>query len=147
MIEEAYVKYDVANLLKEKGFDETCYACYEYFKSSITMYSGWPFEYKGEVVHNSKDVVKCPTQQMAMRWLREVHNIDIDCKAEVGMLQVKRYVPIIKTYHPKYDKELGKDRLNQKLHSTSKIFPVYDDFATYEEAIDEAIEYCLENLI
>ena len=75
MLKEDYCSYEVAKLLKEKGFDETCYACYEYFSSSVTMYSGWPFEYKGEVVNNSKDRIKCPTHQMAMKWLRNVHNV------------------------------------------------------------------------
>ena len=77
MITEAYCSYEVARLLNDKGFDETCYACYEYFSSSITMYSGWPFEYKGEVVNNSQNCIKAPTHQMAMAWLFEKHHIFI----------------------------------------------------------------------
>ena len=75
MIEEDYVSYETAQLLKSKGFDELCYACYEYFRSGVTMYSGWLFEYKGEPVHNTNDRVKCPTLQMAMKWLREIYHI------------------------------------------------------------------------
>ena len=33
MIEEEYVRFETAKLLKEKGFDEICYASYEYFES------------------------------------------------------------------------------------------------------------------
>ena len=132
MIEEAYCSFEVAKLLKEKGFDETCYACYEWFSSSVTMYSGWPFEYKGEVVNNSKDVVKCPTQQMAMAWLRKVHQIAIVIDCWFGG---ERYI----SWHGKI-MCYGDDLKTQQDVELSYL-------ATYEEAVEAAIKYCLENLI
>lgn len=138
MIQEDYVSLETAKLLKEKGYDWEC---------QIRRF--YP---KDEFDEECPDGVEAPTLQTVMKWLREVHNIDIDITAQVGMLQVKRYVPNIKTYNPKFDEELGKNRLNQKSHSTSKplkgeILPVYEDFATYEQACEAAIKYCLENLI
>lgn len=50
-ITEDYVSFEVANLLKEKGFDEECQQYYGDYK--------YP----------------CPTLQMAMKWLRKTHNI------------------------------------------------------------------------
>lgn len=150
MITEDYVTYEVGLLLREKGFDEICEMFYckpnEGYKNNLVKR-----EWRNSALREDM-VCTCPTVYLAMKWLREIHNIDIDIKAEVGMLQVKRYVPVVKTYHPKYDEELGRDRLNQKSHSTSKplkgeMFPVYEDFATYEEACNEAINYCLEKLI
>lgn len=137
MIEEAYVSFETAKLLKKKGFDETCYACYEYFSSSVTMYSGWPFEYKGEVVHNSKDRIKCPTQQMTMRWLRKVHGI-----------HVQAFCPVIDVdcdiTGVKYNAVIS----NLRNCCISFDTPIEDvEYDTYEEAVEAAIKYCLENLI
>lgn len=128
MITEDYVSYRVARLLKEKGFDELCYACYEYFKSNMTMYSGWPFEYKGEPVHNTNDGVKCPTHQMAMKWLREVHKILI----VVGIKKGDR----------------GEYRYSIKSIRNDVLIGISDrSYIHYEEATDAALEYCLANLI
>lgn len=133
MIEEAYVSYETARLLKEKGFDETCYACYEYFSSGVTMYSGWPFEYKGEVVQNSKDRVKCPTQQMAMRWLREEKNIHIN------VYTFNRELPISENTSYTVDVATEKDSpMRGHLRGV---------WETYEEACEAACVYCLKNLI
>ena len=141
MIKEDFVSFELAKLLREKGFNEFCYYYY--------MENGGIKLTNNDKEHN---FYPRPTLQMAMKWLREVHNIDIDITAQVGMLQVKRYVPSVETYNPKFDEELGKNRLNQKSHSTSKplkgeILPVYEDFATYEEACEAGIKYCLENLV
>ena len=134
-IKEDYVSFETAKLLKEKGFDETCYACYEYFSSSITMYSGWPFEYKGEPVHNSKDIIICPTLQMAMKWLREVHNIMVSPYA----LSLGYYFEIF-------------DLTNRDITGCKPLYKVgipykVDVLSIYEEACEVAIKYCLEHLI
>ena len=127
-ITEDFVSFETAKLLRDKGFDETCYACYEYFSSSITMYSGWPFEYKGEPVHNTKDRIKCPTLQMAMKWLREVHTIDIVITPSM--------------FRRKY---------NVCIYKEEKLCCIDFDGDTlspsYEQACKSAIKYCLENLI
>jgi len=128
MITEDYVSYDTAQLLKNKGFDELCYACYEYFESGVTLFKGWPFEYKGEPVHNTNNRVKCPTLQMAMKWLRETHNCVINVNyidfLEFG--EVWSYTIIDKSTFAEYYK---------------------DTENSYELAAEAAIKYCLENLI
>ena len=53
MIQEDYVSFETAKLLKEKGFDEECQKYYGDYK--------YP----------------CPTLQMAMKWLRKAHEIFI----------------------------------------------------------------------
>ena len=130
-ITEDYVSFEIAKLLKEKGFDETCYACYEYFSSSITMYSGWPFEYKGEPVYNSKDIIICPTLQMAMKWLREVYKIlilvEYDC--------------------PVFSSDIYKMDDIDKYGSAKHISPTFANCKNYEQACESAIKYSLENLI
>ena len=54
MITEDYVSYEVAKLLKEKGFDEMVISFYP----------------PGDIQR--------PTHQMAMRWLRDVHKLSIE---------------------------------------------------------------------
>ena len=128
MIKEDFCSFDVAKLLKEKGFDETCYACYEYFKSSVTLYHGWPFEYKGHPVKNSSDRIKCPTLQMVMKWLRETHRIDICVCRELDEYGkcFNGYIAVV--YKNGYYKVTIRD-VTKNL--------------TYEEAANKAIKYGL----
>lgn len=126
MITEDYVSYKVTRLLQEKGFDEVCFACYEYFVSGVTLYQGWLFEYKGYSVHNTNERVKCPTIQMALKWLREVHHLHItifSSSQESWMYRITR------PHQKLEDGEYG------------------EDFYSYEQAAEAAIQYCLENLI
>lgn len=55
MIEESYVSFDTARMLKEAGFDVPCRGGY----------------------HVNRFRYEAPTQALAARWLREVHNIMI----------------------------------------------------------------------
>lgn len=135
MILENYVSSKIAELLREKGFDEICYACYEYFESSVTLYHGWTFEYKGRPVQNSSDRIKCPTCQMVLKWLREVYNLHIDIF--IGIAEDDSY-----TYWTYFITDL----------KGNMIVNAYEediDFRgeNYEQTIESAIENCLTNLI
>lgn len=77
-ITEDFVSFEIAKLLKEKGFNEPCRSVYEekilrvntmcdYFNSELSSY------------------VCAPTHQMAMKWLREVHKIDIDILSRLSL--------------------------------------------------------------
>ena len=129
MIEEDYVSYEIARLLNEKGFDESCFACYEYFISGVTMYSGWMFEYKGNPVRNTDERIKCPTVQMAMKWLREK---GMDCVVIPYWDTSKQYRSYVLT-------DLG-DKYKDYGDSIS-------DNISYKQAAEAAIKYCLKNLI
>lgn len=130
MITEDYVSYKVARMLQEKGFDEVCFACYEYFISGVTLYQGWQFEYKGESVRNTDEIVKCPTLQMAMKWLREIHKLFIEIS--VNFIYPVKYC----YYSAVYDKDMN-----------IKKRPAKNQYDTYEEAAMDAIKYCLTRLI
>ena len=66
MIEESYVSFDTAKLLKEAGFNVSCRYSYDnvggfrWLKIREPTPKGW---------------VPCPTQALAARWLREKHRI------------------------------------------------------------------------
>ena len=65
MIEESYVSFDTAKMLKEAGFNDICRCDYDgvdgfrWFRIGKSIPKGW---------------VPCPTQALAARWLREVHH-------------------------------------------------------------------------
>jgi hypothetical protein len=123
MITEDYVSFEVAKLLKDKGFDEKCNS---YFISNNEI----------ALIANKRDFNKhgiylsAPTLQRVMKWLRKVHNIYIDIS-------------------PTYSEE------EKTIHFIWQIFDSnYDGvgdceifYDKYEIACEEAIKYCLENLI
>lgn len=108
MITEDYISFEVAKLLKEKGFD----------------YNGFDYiDFEGEVIRQDR-----PTHQMAMKWLRgkgiiiviqpEYFNVESKCSA--------------------WGCDIWVDDNYEKLQG---------DFPSYEEAVEAALKYVLENLI
>ena len=63
MITEQYVSFETSNMLKKAGFDVSC--------------DKWYGE-EGFFMSGNHKYCKCPTQQLAARWLREVHGIVVD---------------------------------------------------------------------
>lgn len=67
MIEESYVSFDTAKLLKEAGFDVPCFN--QYTDRGTVWHCDCP-----ENFNKSQCATSCPTQALAERWLREVHH-------------------------------------------------------------------------
>ena len=73
MIEESYVSFDTAKLLKEVWFDCNCHKGYEQKDDKV-------LEWEADAACNwnmNKNDFSRPTQALAARWLREVHNVDV----------------------------------------------------------------------
>lgn len=103
---------------------------------------------KDHVLYEEKQVeYLCQTLQMAIKRLREVHNIDIVIDAAFGMLGVKVYVPFISTYKPRKDNPSKVRQIKIYYKDDKGVIPALQDFDSYEEAAEAAIKYCLENLI
>ncbi len=68
MIEESYVSFNTAKLLKEAGFDVPCFN--QYTDRGPVWHCDCP-----ENFNISQCATSCPTQALAARWLREVHRI------------------------------------------------------------------------
>ena len=122
MITEDYVSFEIAELLKENGFDGAVHSHYNELGGMIM--GGCPI---------TKNCIKAPTIQMAMKWLREVHNIDIDTYT---LWEINREQP----YHINGYKI-------QLHHAKSPNDNLNEVYPTYEKACEAAIKYCLENLI
>ena len=69
MIEEQFVSFETAKLLKEAGFDEVCRSAYYATGNSAVMHE------RNSML--SPGYVSRPTQALAARWLREVYNVAI----------------------------------------------------------------------
>lgn len=70
MIEESYVSFETARLLKDAGFDVPCTSQY--------TENEFAWENLRKTDFNKSDYVfSRPTQALAERWLREVHGIHV----------------------------------------------------------------------
>lgn len=132
MITEDYVSFDVAKLLKEKGFDEIC--SYEWGLPEVDLgyvLQKWAIN-NGQVKNSDliDEAYAAPTHQMAMKWLREMHNllITVDRSPHGYILRIETMpLGVVKYITP----EICNKRYIE----------------SYEEACEAAIKYCLEKLI
>lgn len=129
-ITEDYVSYETAKLLKEKGFDENTPV--NYFVGDDKLRGC----VVGEMIYHKRaeedtHLIACPTLQMAMKWLREEKDVQI----EISIVGTDTWESPTKwMYGFRCQTKEVIDRRNA-------------DFSSYEEACEAAINYCLENLI
>ena len=117
MITEDYCSYEVAELLREKGF-----------KEPVTELNRLLFE------EGKKPLLKI-THQKAMKWLRLVHDV-----------LVTPYALSLGYYFEIFDLT-NRDITGCKPLYKVGVLNKEAVLSTYEEACDAAIKYCLENLI
>ena len=126
MITEDYVSFETAKLLKEKGFDEPCYAYWHEDENKLII-SQSPYALRN-ITNPCFFGPAAPTLQMVMKWLREVHHLTID------VFHFRDWKVNIKTIPDDYFK-------------ADYSYPELKPAETYEQACETAIKYCLENLI
>ena len=73
MIEESYVSFETAKMLKDVGFDVPCIS--QYMQNGFRWNGG---SLKKVNSNEYESVFSCPTQALAAKWLREVHRIVVD---------------------------------------------------------------------
>lgn len=143
-ITEDYVSFETAKLLKEKGFDAKCNRYYNaQYEVARTVSDTFAMNFNDETLVRGlmmEGAYSIPTQQMAMRWLREVHNLNVEPYATA----------------PGFRFQINKAG-NIKDGDISGGTSVYDSnfdgpndggaWDSYEDAVEAAIKYCLTNLI
>ena len=123
MIQEDYVSFEIAKLLKEKGFEGRMHTFYTEEGTDIeSLY----------VVPSNFFPIYRPTLQMTMKWLREVHDIDIEVRTH--------YLNRLKENDIRY-------YIGKILKGSEDVIHTIYAKDTYEEVCETAIKYCLENLI
>jgi hypothetical protein len=125
-ITEDYCNFEIAKLLKEKGFDIPCREHY-YQYGELSQYSTEWHNWNDE-----EDYYSCPSQSLALKWLREVHRIETHIVlSELNTDNSRKYMFDI------YSSDINRD-----FDSATK-----EGFNSYEQAVEAALKYTLENLI
>lgn len=129
MIQEDYVSFEVAKLLREKGFDEECIGAYSETNHTITKFE--PNVKNSEV---GPLMYSAPTHQMAVAWLRKEKNILIYVYPVIDLPVKNNY-----TFYWRWD---GKKKRHDAPHIGDK-----HNYESPEQATEAALKYSLENLI
>ena len=126
MIQEAFVSFEIAKLLKEKGFDENTLMVYMSY-GDLCKCNRYDSIRNSNYNDITKNYFECtaPTHQMAMKWLREVHGLFIMVDCGVGS-----YVWSI-----------------ADMSNGNVILKIDAIVGSYEQAVESAIKYCLEKII
>lgn len=119
MIEESYVSFETAKMLKEAGFDEVCRWAYDEAENSVVMHE------KNSML--SPGYVSRPTQALAARWLREVHKLHVIAK---------------RTYEYALDKFSWGYYIQNSDYEYCKNFEI--GFDKYEQAIEEGLREAIK---
>lgn len=119
MIKEAYCSFEVSKLLRKKRFDERCYTFYVHDDKEF-------YREEPPCCNSRSDDYAAPTHQMAMAWLREVHNIDII------------------VFHEKLPNDCYWARIERHPYTE---FQQEAEYKSYEESVESALKYSLKNLI
>lgn len=129
-MEEDYVNFETAKHLKEKGFHVPIHTFYNPNKKNYGVKLDPCL-----IDRNAGVCVSAPTLQMAMKWLRKIHNLHIEVfRTACGYLYVISDVPSGTDLYGNVDANDGDDKSSGQ-------------WTTYEKACESAIKYCLENLI
>lgn len=160
-MKDELVKFDTAQLAKQKGFNL-------FVKSYYRITQSGPFEEPSN--HNWNDDIKmetvggmtyvsAPTQSLLQRWLREVHGIDIiifpiltlvskqKCYYSVlydkAVEEIGNWQDVYGDVLEKATQDIPGDYLNDELHDK---FLLEDEFAhdSYEEALEVGLQKALE---
>lgn len=121
MATEDYVSFETAKLLKEKGFDWETHRSYLSNDNVFVPGDVNDLPYR-------KDAIRIPTLQMAMKWMREKHNLGV---------------------FPSWSQVFGcyGCRLYYLEKGRQELYSLGAHYDTYEEACEAGIKYCLENSI
>jgi hypothetical protein len=128
MIHEEICTCEVCKLAKEKGFPQDVFGTCE-MKSSCYLEDGR--FYKDGCIYPIENAYTAPTQGILQRWLREAYAIDIDI------------YPIFPAGEP-HKREYGCQVY--AVGKSNKPFRI--GYAkTYENMLESALKYALENLV
>lgn len=123
MIKERYCSRELCELLRDKGFKGRCHSYY--YPHLNTQIFGYPQDWNA--FHG---YINCPTHQMACDYLSEKYDLHIIVYPYKANNEKKWCCKVFKKYNM-----LGYERyFNESLNSL-------------EEAVEEALKYCLTELI
>jgi len=128
MITEDFCSFELSKLLKEKGFDGECIGCYWDSKKTFDI-NYEPLSYSDGDLRD--EVILAPTHQMAMKWLREEHDIII----------------VIEPHSYNHMEEKTSSYDFSIWYGDNYEHPLTTNYSTYEEAVEAAILYVLSEVL
>lgn len=142
MLTEDFCSFEVAKLLKEKGFDELC--IFKYNSEGVRMKAGVAID-EWQNSELDDDEYSCPSQSMVMKWLREVHqlHISVDVSPIYGKVKDEKGRNTCGLLYWHY--MASGVWMNDKYNPQQRAFVVSGK--SYEEAVEAALKYTLKNLI
>lgn len=137
MIEEQFVSFDTAKMLKEAGFDVPCRGIYRAYRIGTSVFHEYDRKSaKDDLCRNAVDGFQyeylAPTQALAARWLREKHRIALD----VAFIPPSIDGDVWQYFVGKID-----DMIWEGEYETGR------KYATYEQAMEAGLSFTLKNLI
>lgn len=144
MINEDYCSFEVAKLLKEKGFLKGIDLR---ITQNLSFYDNIGLHHNlnkwyDSLIQDKIDFVVAPTHQMAMKWLREVYHIEINITFGFpfidGKQQYKYFWSIVRVCD---------NHLEYPMDDPNSAYYNEEMADYYEEAVEAALKYSLENLI
>lgn len=139
---EQYVSFEVAKLLKEEGFDWKVFHFYDengHLKHREgDCYSLYNWNYPTNDEYGSQ-YCSAPTQQMACDWLREEKNIYVTAVPDIG--NSLRFYPAIYVIKGEIPEEYWFEYIN------SVVEELHKSYDKPQQAVKAALQYVLTNLI
>ena len=132
-VRQCNVSYEVAKLLKSKGFNEPCKSFIEETEDDCYISWGCVHEYKKEV--NEHEYLQ-PRLWDAQKWLREKHELLVDV-GKHGDCDKDADGKIIGSWDWCYD-------IYYTTNFSDHLVNCEGEFETYEEALNEGIKKALE---
>ena len=131
MIEEQFVSFETAKLLKEAGFEANLKT--KYVEEEKDEWAFWESGAKRSDYNYFDDTIACPTLALAARWLREVHDTFVKME-RVGCFDGKEF-----RFYWSYSLIRVSTACLKSISGGR-----YD---SYEEALEVGIAKCLEQII
>ena len=128
MIEEQFVSFDTAKMLKKARFDAPCYV--QYSDRGVQWDASYPDNFNADDFGYS-----CPTQALAARWLREVHNLHV--------YAIQTNLPLTEPQTTKWEWGYVIDKVDNP--NGESICDM--NFTSYEEAMEAGIRRAIESVI
>ena len=143
-MEDEIVSFETAMLLRDKGFDESC----SYYYEDDKLYRlGYHNGYGNSLFCDNStmndmllcDTIQCtaPTQSLAQRWIREHLECHMFVIPSLQKGNIIYYVHIIRYSNKTY---LGHNLMLGDSNANTMTF------ASYEDAIEEGLKYCLKTI-
>jgi hypothetical protein len=125
-MEEIKVTFETAKLAKEKGFDWEVNTVFRLEK--LDLFDEYDASFCN--YNNSSRSTSCPTQSFLQKWLREVHNINVEPRNSSA------FNPTTRVFTPRKEYKCFVNFLNK----TYEDFIETKYFCSYEEALEIGLQ-------